>query len=64
MSRLFWEYSIDGIFLSCAVPFAGLALIPVYLIHNHFDLKKKQRLDAEAFKYAFQTHLNNQRNSK
>lgn len=58
MNRLFWEYSIAGIFLSIAVPFAGLALIPFYLVHNHFDLKEKQRIAALEFKYAFTAHLN------
>lgn len=64
MNRLFWSYSIAGLFITCAFPFWGLALWPVYEIHKSRYLKEQKRLDAEAFKYAFQAHLNRQRNSK
>ena len=44
MNRLFWEYSIAGIFLSIAVPFAGLALIPFYLVHSNVQRERELRI--------------------
>lgn len=56
--NLFWTYSITGIFISCAIPFAGLALLPFYLVHDHYDRKEKQRLARLSFKYAMQARHN------
>ena len=51
-------WCIGAFLLSSAIPFAGLALIPIYMDIEHRRRAEAARIAALTYKYAFQAHYN------
>jgi len=51
-------WCIGAFLLSTAVPFAGLALIPVYIVIERRRRAEAARLAHLSYKYAFEAHAN------
>ena len=51
-------WCIGAFLLSSAIPFAGFALIPIYIVIEHRRRAKATRIHDMAYKYAFQAHYN------
>jgi len=51
-------WCIGAFLLSSAIPFAGFALIPIYIVIEHRRRAKAASIHDMAYKYAFQDHYN------
>jgi len=51
-------WCIGAFLLSSAIPFAGFALIPLYMIIERRRRVEAARIAALTYKYAFQAHYN------
>ena len=51
-------WCIGSFLLSTQIPFAGLALIPIYIVVERRRKIEANRIAALTYKYAFQAHYN------
>ena len=51
-------WCIGAFLLSAQIPFAGLALIPIYIVVERRRKIEANRIAALTYKYAFQAHSN------
>ena len=51
-------WCIGAFLLSSAIPLAGFALIPIYIVIEHRRRAEADRISALAYKYAFKAHAN------
>jgi hypothetical protein len=56
-SHLF-AWCVAAFLLSAAIPFAGFALIPIYIVVDRRRRREHARINKLATKYAFQAHKN------